>query len=346
MDVVRDPSHSRKVSVTNPMPTAVRTAPSRTLDPRPAVVPAVVVAVDDAEPTPSADLRIAVAEARRRGASIRVVHGCATTSPAGIIGASVTDERLRYGQYVLTQAVRILRELSGFKVDIATVNSRDLGTELLLAESQSASLVVVLHTRTSLVRSMAGSTAAVVAARARCPVLVVHPGDTAEIGTGVVVAAEDPGASTALLRLAAAESVGRGASLTVVRPWPVPDDRWAAARELSRGVSSAVAEDVAHEELARAVQDLAADFPTLTVLKQLVCGSPVEVLVAASADASILVLGRPEDPSPQGELPEMAAALLSRAHCPVLVVQPTLVGSRPDTTSSPFGSTHPTPEPR
>ena len=282
--------------------------------------PTIIVSVDDAEPTASVDLRVAAAEARRRGAGIRAVHGCATLSPAGIIGAYVTDERLRYGQYLLTQAVAVLHRLTGGEVEVSTVNSADLGADALLAEAGTAALIVVLHTRSALVGPVADSTAGIVAARARCPVLVLHPDDTSADTGDVLVAADDLGNRADLLHLAAAEALRRGVALTVVHSWQPPADGWADAADPGRAVTDAAVEDRARDELSLATLEVAAAFPTLTVTSRLLRGPAVDVLVAASEGAAVLVVGRPQAAAGPA-LNGTAEALISRAHCPLLVLE-------------------------
>lgn len=291
-----------------------------TVEPERSAAPVIVVGVDDAEPTASADLRVAVVEARRRGARIRVVHGCAALSPAGIIGADVTDERLHYGEYLLTRAAAVVHRLSDGQVPVSRVNSRELGADALLAESAGAALLILLRHRSPRGGSASASTTGVVAARARCPVLVLDPDETDGRGKAVVVAIGDLGGSGALLRLAAAEAVRRNLPLTVVHPWQLPPEGWGGQRELSRAVTDAVAEDIAREELTVAALAVAADFPTLTLHSRLLRGPAVDVLVAASEGAVVLVVTRPEPLTTEPARGGAFEDVLTRIRCPLLVM--------------------------
>lgn len=91
--------------------------------------------------------------------------------------------------------------------------------------------------------------------------------------------------STAAAHWAAAEAVRRGASLRLVHAWP-----W-----LTDGVSSfAEADDLpqaVRRTLAEAAEDIRALHPDLAVETDAVLDAPVDGLVAAAAEAELLVLG-------------------------------------------------------
>ncbi|MFJ7909237.1 universal stress protein [Kitasatospora sp. NPDC096204] len=91
--------------------------------------------------------------------------------------------------------------------------------------------------------------------------------------------------STAAVHWAAAEAVRRGASLRLVHAWP-----W-----LTDGVSSFAEQDdlpaAVRNTLAEAAEDVRRLHPDLTVGTDAVLDAPVDGLVAAAAEAELLVLG-------------------------------------------------------
>ncbi|MEV7186741.1 universal stress protein [Kitasatospora sp. NPDC093102] len=91
--------------------------------------------------------------------------------------------------------------------------------------------------------------------------------------------------STAAARWAAAEAVRRGASLRLVHAWP-----W-----LTDGVSSFAEPDALPEAVRRIMAESAEDirglYPDLKVENDAVLDAPVDGLLAAAAEADLLVLG-------------------------------------------------------
>lgn len=293
------------------------------VDPVHVLVPTIVVAVDDAEPIPSsADLHFAAAEARARGARIRVVHGCATRSPAGDRSGNATQERVHYGRHLLEVAADILRGLTGEDVEITTVNSMEIGTDAVLAESVAAALIVLLRRRAGWGGLRTGSTLSAVPGRAECPVVVL---DASAAGTetlgDVVVAIDERGNSGALVRAAAAEALRRGVSLTAVHVWQLPLEAPASIGRVPGEAAPALAgEDLAARRLADAVVGLAATFPDVEVRSRLVRGAAADVLVEVSGRSSLLVVGRHGASSAVSSgLGRVAAALIAEARCPLMV---------------------------
>lgn len=287
-----------------------------------APAPMIVVGVDDRRPNASApDLRAAAAEARRRGASIRVVHGCATRSPAGIIGDYVTQERISYGRQVLARAVEVLRGLTGGQVAITSANSTDLGTDALLAESASADLVVLLHRQSTDDRPATAVTTRSVAGLARCPVLILQQdAPTTGPAADVVVAVGERGLSGPLVHTAAAEAAWRGVPLTAVHAWQPWSDGWAGQGSVLTDDAGRVAELAGQARLLAATAELSAAFPGVVVRSELVCGPTIDVLLAMSGRAGLLAVGRGEDRRLGGRaLGGVAAALVERTRCPLLI---------------------------
>ncbi|MEV7599821.1 universal stress protein [Kitasatospora sp. NPDC089797] len=135
--------------------------------------------------------------------------------------------------------------------------------------------------------------------------------------TSTVVAGIDgSAASTAAARWAAEEAVRRGASLRLVHAWP-----W-----LTDGVSSFAEPDdlpaAAQRTLAEAADGIRADHPDLAVQTDAVLDAPVDGLVAAAADADLLVLGSRGHGGFAGLLlGSVSMAVAGRSPVPVVVVR-------------------------
>ncbi len=137
-----------------------------------------------------------------------------------------------------------------------------------------------------------------------------------------VIAAFDPSPSAATaLEIAAAEAAASGVGLLVIHayPWPVlyaslanvpyQADDWTPAPETVRLVEAATAK-------------LRARFPDLPVTVSVRAGSGSDVLLAASADASLVVLGARGSGGLAGVLTgSVLARVAAHAQCPVLVVR-------------------------
>jgi nucleotide-binding universal stress UspA family protein len=174
-----------------------------------------------------AALQYAVAEARRRGCGIHLVHVARPTlfsSCALDDVALVGDELRRTDQLVLAAAEARVHALLD---EQAPQNELSVSTELshgpvvtmLSSLSRHASRLVLEHRRTGPAGDAVPlSVTADLAVVAHCPVVVVHPGwrpGTGAQGT-VVVGVEDPSRDGALVSTADHEAVRRGARVRVV----------------------------------------------------------------------------------------------------------------------------------
>ncbi|MFJ4186694.1 universal stress protein [Kitasatospora sp. NPDC089509] len=135
--------------------------------------------------------------------------------------------------------------------------------------------------------------------------------------TSTVVAGVDgSAASTVAARWAAEEALRRGAPLRLVHAWP-----W-----LTDGVSSFAEPDdlpaAAQRTLAEAADAVRADHPDLAVHTDAVLDAPVDGLVAAAADAGLLVLGSRGHGGFAGLLlGSVSMAVAGRSEVPVVVVR-------------------------
>lgn len=181
-----------------------------------------------------------------------------------------------------------------------------------LVRATGAASLLVLGTDRSATRTTRrpSNLASRVTARAHGPVVVVPPGCADRTG-GIVVGVDGTAASrTAAFRAAElADELGR--PLTVVHAWHAQDDRAASQEEAHRGLLDVV------------VAAVRARHPDLPLATSLVQGSSRAALLAASADAALVVLGRHGRPvAPRPLLGSVARTMLLSGAVPVLVTGP------------------------
>ena len=192
----------------------------------------------------------------------------------------------------------------------------------LVELSKEAELVVLTH-RTHRHRIVTGSTAASVAARARCPVVSVpehwSPGHGApgHEGGWVTVGIHEDGEPGAVLDAAVHEAMTAGAPLRLVHAWRLDsvyddviatriDPEWRARVE---------------ERMLRSVAEVVAAHPGLRVEVQAVHEWPADALESLASSSRLLVVGRhAHHASTPPRLGSVARALLRASGCPVMVV--------------------------
>ncbi|RKT19602.1 nucleotide-binding universal stress UspA family protein [Streptomyces sp. 1114.5] len=140
--------------------------------------------------------------------------------------------------------------------------------------------------------------------------------ERSELRSTVLAGVDGSPQSTAAARWAAAEAVRRGASLRLVHAWP-----W-----LTDGVSSYAEPDdlpeAAQRTLAEAAEAVRARHPELAVQTDAVLDSPIDGLVAAAADAELLVLGSRGRGGFTGLLlGSVSMSVAGRSGVPVIVVR-------------------------
>jgi nucleotide-binding universal stress UspA family protein len=285
---------------------------------------AVVVAVGRRRP-PGEAVDWAAAEAAARGAPLRIVHVCASSfavDPYGLVPVGdgpLADRAL--GEESLRAALgRATSVAPGLEV---SAELRSGAPARVLQElSRGAALLVVRRHGRGTHRPLLGSVSGQVAARAGCPVTLVGrrpeaPGEP--IRPRVVVGVDVLRCGPEVLDLAFRAAAQRGVPLVAVHAWgsDVPADL--------EGVCGApsVSERRAREELERLLAPWRDRFPDVPLRARVTCGDPAAVLVAASAGASLLVLG----PRRRGALlaafsGAVGSGLVQRVDVPVTVVHP------------------------
>ncbi|MFG3408895.1 universal stress protein [Streptomyces sp. NPDC048142] len=214
-------------------------------------------------------------------------------------------------------ALRALRHHAGLPVTTADVLEEP--GHALVREGRDASAVVVgSRGRSGLADLLLGSVSLTVAAQADCPVVVIGGNHSNRaVGGGrdhiVVGVADGP---TAAVRFAYEEAKRRGVPLEAVRAWRCPMHETVDHPLLTGGP------DRLHEErAAKELEETLADAPVEVRLRRRTVEGPAHrVLLAASRDAGLLVIGRRRPGRPGPRLGRVAHTVLHHSGCPVVVV--------------------------
>jgi len=266
----------------------------------------------------------AVDEAARRGRSLRLVYASLWERYEGVAPSGGPDrpsERVVAEHIVASAAERARRRNPDVKVSTDIVPEE--AASALLREGDNASVVVTgSRGRGELKGLLLGSVGLAVAARARCPVIVVRGDKAGLAGTHerILLGAGDPSTSDEAVRFAFEEAEARACILDVVRAWRLPThettDHPAPAEDLARH----------HKERASALldtllHDAMADHPGVRVRRATVEGPARTVLLNRSAAADLVIVGARRRQGHFGlQLGRVGHTLLHHAECPVAIV--------------------------
>lgn len=208
-------------------------------------------------------------------------------------------------------------------LDVSTQVLGDDPETVLLREGHDASAVVVgSRGRGAFTGLLLGSVGLAVAARARCPVIVVR-GDKAGLeGTHerILLGVGDSPKGSEALRFAFREAEVRGCTLEAVRAWRSPAHE-STDHPLLAGEPERHHEDRAAALLDEGLAEEAGEHPAVRVRRATVEGPAHRVLAHRSAAADLLVIGAQRRQSKFGlQLGRVAHAALHHAACPVAVV--------------------------
>ncbi|MEV0152493.1 universal stress protein [Micromonospora sp. NPDC050686] len=264
----------------------------------------------------------ALAEAGRSGRPVRLAYVFEWLTVAGWIGPGVApgiwpDDTARREVEGLVQ--KAASDAAAAHPGL-TVHGEvfDGPPALVLQERSAAASVLVLGSRGhgGFGGLLVGSTAVSVAAHAHCPVVVVR--DSQPGATGPVVVGFDGSESAQVaLGFAVERAAQRRTPLRVVRVTQPPSPR--------RGPSEEEAAASAAEDRTATEQALARwreTFPELAIEVEVVPGSAAGVLVEASRDAQLVVVGSRGRGGLRGMLlGSVSQQLIQHAHCPVAVAR-------------------------
>ena len=145
----------------------------------------------------------------------------------------------------------------------------------------------------------------------------------------VVVGVSERSQSPTALRWAAAQAAREGGRVVAIRAWR-PTNPQAGSRVNPAAVAEdePSSENAARHGLERDVAEVLGDTGEVTVETRLVVGGRRSALIEASAGADLLVVDAPRS-SDLSTSPLQLRRLVYGAHCPVVVMPPTLSGEPP-----------------
>ncbi|MEU6023123.1 universal stress protein [Micromonospora sp. NPDC047134] len=279
----------------------------------------------DGSPDAAVALEWALGQAHRDGRPIRLAYVFEWLTVAGWIGPGMTpgmwpDEQAR--QEVEELVRKAAAEAAAAHPDL-TISGEVLDgpPALVLEECSTGAGLVVLGSRGhgGFTGLLAGSTAVSVTAHAHCPVVVVRQ-ETAGAGREGHVAVGVDGSEQSLLALgfAVEQAALRQVPLHVVRAWQPGREQWHLRGEQAREAALAAHRADLDEPLAR----WQAAFPNVEVTVEAVAAAPAGLLIEASRNAQLMVVGCRGRGGLRGMLlGSVSQQLIQHAHCPVAVVR-------------------------
>lgn len=288
---------------------------------------AIVVGVDGSSSSGPA-LAWAIEEASVRRLPIHLISAWSGDYPTQTLGQDLAAILERC--HTILTAARHEVETVNPSLSVTTSASTDPAPQAIVEASHGADSVVVgSRGRRPLASALLGGTGLVVAARASCPVVVVHPAerDTPQLGP-VVVGVDGSALSEDAVAYAFEHAAQRDVGLIVVHAWQP---------EYVAGVISSLSVEDGNTRLADEQQSLTAEsiagwrekFPDVNVRTRVVAGHPVEALARQSASAGLVVVGsHGRGPLGSALLGSVSQGVLRRAQCPVVIVRPQATAQR------------------
>ncbi|MGW2613468.1 universal stress protein [Streptomyces sp. NPDC001500] len=290
-----------------------------------------VVGVDGSESSLTA-VDWATDEAARHGLSLRLVHASLWERYERTLPAFHGDRPA--GEVMAQHIVASCAERARLRdpdVKVSTdVVASDAVSTLLQAGPDAFALVTGARGRGEVAGLLLGSVSLTVAARAMCPVIVVRGEERNLRGSlgRVVVGVGDATDGTGAVRFAAREAEARGCALSAIRAWrsPVHEPGSPPAGSVPGDPRLAAEAAEAHEEhvsaaLDDALREVVREHPEVAVGRRAVEGPAHRVLLEASADADLIVVGALRRHGHFGlQLGSVAHALLHHSACPVAVI--------------------------
>jgi nucleotide-binding universal stress UspA family protein len=292
------------------------------------ITTSIVVGVDGSASALHA-VRWAAIEARRRGASLRLVHVCTLVPPG------YPDPVTHLGDYaavLLGQGRRWLAEATDTaraiddNLEIST-DLRDGAIAKVLIEESASARMVVLGSRGlgGFTELLVGSIAVTVAAHARCPAVVIRSStvDSPPPVTGpVVVGVDGSMLSDAAIAFAFDAAAARGVPLRAVHTW-LDIDLAGAWVPLPSIVDWAEVHTNEVRILADRLAGWQEKYPNVEVHRLITKDRPARALLRRADDAQLIVVGSRGRGGLAGiALGSVSQTLLHKAPCPVAVIRP------------------------
>ncbi|MFU8875823.1 universal stress protein [Micromonospora sp. SL4-19] len=276
----------------------------------------------DGSPDAMVALNWALDEAGRSGRPVRLAYVFEWLTVAGWVGPGVApgiwpDENARrqIEDLVRKAAAKAAAERPGLTVQGEVFD----GPPALVLQERSAEaemLVLGSRGRGGFGGLLAGSTSVSVTAHAHCPVVVVREGQLATSGP-VVVGVDGSEPSLLALGFAVERAAQRDVPLRVLRVWGPPGDRWVAS-----GFDREQATDTERAAVEEELTQWRKTFPDVPVEVRVTPGNPAELLVDASREAQLVVVGSRGRGGLRGMLlGSVSQQLIHHSHCPLAVVR-------------------------
>ncbi len=283
----------------------------------------VVVGVDGSEASAAA-LDWAVRSASLESRPLTVVHACGLPGAMSDFEDLLASERgLRSIGRGLARKAESAARRSAPELAVSSVVVMGSPGNVLVEASETAALVVVgARGRGAIASVLLGSVSGQVAREAHSPVVLVR-GTADETRRPVVVGVDGTQASTSAVEFAFHQASMRDVPLTALHAtWDL--------RERSSSVLGVMSYegrvDLGEEQermVAETVAGLSEKYPDVIVTEVYRRGDPARKLVAASRDASLVVVGsRRRRLLSSTLLGSVSQAVAERAECPVAVARP------------------------
>lgn len=282
-----------------------------------------VVGVDGSDSSLRA-LDWAVDEAARHGLPLRLVYASLWERYEGARPSLSTDRPAEQvlTEHILASGIERARLRNAEVMVSGDVLPDDAVSSLLQEGREASALLTGSRGRGEVAGMLLGSVSLTVAARAACPVVVVRGHDrNVQGGFGrVVLGVGDPATGRSAVRFAFQEAAARGCALHAVRAWRRPTHEHLEHPLIADG-SVRVEEERASDNLTEALGEAMREHPGLEVHRRPAEGPAHRVLLDASAEADLVVVGALRRHGRFGlQLGRVAHTLLHHSACPVAVV--------------------------
>jgi len=286
-----------------------------------ATAPARVLVGFDGSEDAQAALAYGVARAKADDAELAMVYAVDDTVLNSAWGVVFDPDEIKRGAGTMLDEATDELVKGGFPRDrVRTSVVLGAPPTALARLSEWASLIVVGRCSGASERAFVGSTAVGVAAASRCPVAVVGadtplPEATHSIGVGVNV---NSGVGSNALPWALAEARRTGASLTAISVAKAVTNRFFGGKATSTQQDQVVAVTKARaDEIVAAARE---GFADVEIAVEVSSGSPVDTLVARSADFDLLVV-EVQTSFPTYAVSGVARGVMTHARCPVVLLR-------------------------
>ncbi|MEU8691408.1 universal stress protein [Streptomyces sp. NPDC048665] len=266
----------------------------------------------------------AVDEAARHGLPLRLVHASLWERYEAVrpsFGTGRPAEEVMALHIIASCLDRARLRDPEVKVS-GEVLADDAVAVLLRAGPEASAVIAGVRGRGQIAGMLLGSVSLAVAARAVCPVVVVRGAERNREGLlgRVVVGVGDPTGSAGAVRFALREAAARRCGLTAVRSWRTPAaepvDHMLIADDAAR-----LREERASAGLEEALRAAVREDSQVVIRRQAVEGPAHRVLLDATAEADLIVVGAVRRHGRFGlQLGRVAHTLLHHSQCPVAIV--------------------------